>query len=734
MFKLSHKAQALSLFLFFIINVKFISGTNQEDAQPSIFTAIKDLFNKSLDIQQEEEVVVDAKKKLKLQIEQPSHDKMCYLVMDQMCKLADQFIAHPISLDKKFLKKMELFAGDEHPKNSLLNKINETETVFGYVMLARQLGQPVYSAQVLRDRQRIIQYLLNNETLFVEIQEQLKIMKATESYFISYFQKENAINEELFKKVYWGTWFNKLNDNEWGLEAGVRLGNLYDFVGLAMIPYMVSSLSAGVKNWQSIIKQEKFSGIKNLGQSVIDLVDPRKKAYKNGGFDERVNEMSASLQQFQEVQEEFVAAHHANDFQRVHELQREMEQQGRLFLGNLLNVIPQTLGDIAYVINNTSGGSKYLLLGMITSFAGMQGYMTYNSLQNAFSKQTIINHLQIRMTAVASYINALKKLAAIINTDPVLSRFIDVFAFNNLFTEQSSLSSDAKKLLALLDHNTFAGEASVFSLSGRVLAAHRLMQKVKEELVPECAFGGQIDAYLSTAKVFKKHQDTLAQFCFPEYIEKSLIPLVKAEEFWNLFIDANSVVVNNLLIGSDNPNNIILTGPNTGGKSTVIKGLLINIFLAQTLGIAPAKSLQFTLFANLNCYLNITDDLTAGTSLFKAEVLRAKALINSVRNLNEGEFSFTIIDEVFSGTSPKEGEEAALMFAQELGAISNSICTIATHFPRLTDELSDAHYKNYKVTVYKDAEDKWMRPYKLEEGKSLLNIAMDLLREEGIFN
>ena len=62
-----------------------------------------------------------------------------------------------------------------------------------------------------------------------------------------------------------------------------------------------------------------------------------------------------------------------------------------------------------------------------------------------------------------------------------------------------------------------------------------------------------------------------------------------------------------------------------------------------------------TPFAAFNCYLNVTDDLSAGLSLFKAELKRAKELLQTIRGLPTNRFSFTLIDELFSGTSPQEG-------------------------------------------------------------------------------
>jgi DNA mismatch repair ATPase MutS len=234
--------------------------------------------------------------------------------------------------------------------------------------------------------------------------------------------------------------------------------------------------------------------------------------------------------------------------------------------------------------------------------------------------------------------------------------------------------------------------------------------------------------------LYTKFENQRVHYTFANYIVDAQAPYANLKTFWNPGVDANIVVANDIIFGEENPNNIILTGPNTGGKSTVIKSALINLLLAQTIGIAPCDEITFTLFAVLNCYLNITDDLSAGVSLFKAEVLRAKALIEAIRKLEAGQFSFTIMDEVFSGTSPKEGEEAAYMFAKELGIMQSSICTIATHFPKLTELEDMKKFKNYQVKVWKDENNNWVRPFKLEEGKSTLNIAMDLLEEAGIFS
>lgn len=87
---------------------------------------------------------------------------------------------------------------------------------------------------------------------------------------------------------------------------------------------------------------------------------------------------------------------------------------------------------------------------------------------------------------------------------------------------------------------------------------------------------------------------------------------------------------------------------------------------------------------NLQTYLNITDDVGAGSSLFKAEVLRTQKLIDTIKKATPGEYSFVVFDEVFNGTSPVEGAAAAYSVGKQLSAFDQSMSLIASHFSLLT--------------------------------------------------
>ncbi|HSC24932.1 MAG TPA: hypothetical protein VLB80_01785 [Candidatus Babeliales bacterium] len=240
--------------------------------------------------------------------------------------------------------------------------------------------------------------------------------------------------------------------------------------------------------------------------------------------------------------------------------------------------------------------------------------------------------------------------------------------------------------------------------------------------------------YVALAKLYNDRQDKQAQYCMVNFIENSTTPIIDAHNFWNPFVNPDTVITNNIAFDGSCPNSI-LTGPNTGGKSTIIKAIMLNILMAQTFGIAPSESLTLTPFAKLNCFMNISDDIATGASLFKSEVMRAKKLLELVQSLGKNEFSFVIIDEVFTGTSPQEGEIAALRFAEHLGVYKNNISIIATHYPKMVDlqTTTNGTFHNHHVEILRNEDNSLNRTFKLKNGPSFFNVAFDILEEEGLF-
>jgi DNA mismatch repair ATPase MutS len=178
---------------------------------------------------------------------------------------------------------------------------------------------------------------------------------------------------------------------------------------------------------------------------------------------------------------------------------------------------------------------------------------------------------------------------------------------------------------------------------------------------------------------------------------------------------------------------MVITGANGSGKSFMIKSLLINILFAQTIGVCCCQSIVLTPFANMYTYINIPNIVRDKQSLFEAEITQCMEICTAIENLPENLFCFIVIDELFTGTNPKEGISSSYAVCEYLNSFNNSLMMLTTHFTELT-ELGDKHpdkFDNKQFTVIRDINGGFYKPYTLQDGVSDQYIAIELLKQKG---
>ena len=365
-------------------------------------------------------------------------------------------------------------------------------------------------------------------------------------------------------------------------------------------------------------------------------------------------------------------------------------------------------------------------------FAALEPVLIWAAHDGAKQYCDFLTFTHEKTNSIATVIRTARHLVLALDDAPELENLTHIKNAADIFKARTkSISADYKKLVGILSTSTFEGEVSLASRKGRVVAAFALLRNIRAELAPLLLAIGELDAYVACAKLYKKHEGKNNQFAFATYLNQDT-PSVEAQDIWNPFVGAEKAVANSLLLGGTLPLNVIITGPNAGGKSTFLKGLTLDILLAQTIGIAPARTFAFTPFAKITTYMNISDDTSGGNSLFKSEVLRAQELMDTIEKLDKGCFAFSIMDEMFSGTSPKEGEAATYAVAEDLGNHTNSILLLATHFPKIKElEATDKNFKNYQVRVVYNEDGSFSYPYKLTEGAADQTVAIDILKDQG---
>lgn len=190
-------------------------------------------------------------------------------------------------------------------------------------------------------------------------------------------------------------------------------------------------------------------------------------------------------------------------------------------------------------------------------------------------------------------------------------------------------------------------------------------------------------------------------------------------------IDPQKVVANTYEI-KDPKRMMIITGSNTGGKTVTLK--TIGLFTLLTMSGMPvsAEEAIFPLFDHV--FVDIGDDQSIQESLstFSAHISKLAAICEEAN-----EHSLVIVDELGSGTDPKEGEALAVGILETLR--KKHVMSIAsTHYSALK-EYGTLHEEILLSSVAFDLER--MKPtYKYVEGVSGQSNAFEIASRYGLHN
>ena len=179
--------------------------------------------------------------------------------------------------------------------------------------------------------------------------------------------------------------------------------------------------------------------------------------------------------------------------------------------------------------------------------------------------------------------------------------------------------------------------------------------------------------------------------------------------------------------------NLILTGPNASGKTTVLKSILINIILTQQFGCGFYTACYLKPYDYIHCYLNIPD--TSGRdSLFQAEAKRCKEILDTIEENKEEERHFCAFDEIYSGTNPEEATLSTVAFIDYLVKYKNISCILTSHFIKACKKLGkNKRIENYHMSVESNVNENNQSSikykYQLEKGISSIQGGIQILKD-----
>ena len=122
---------------------------------------------------------------------------------------------------------------------------------------------------------------------------------------------------------------------------------------------------------------------------------------------------------------------------------------------------------------------------------------------------------------------------------------------------------------------------------------------------------------------------------------------------------------------------IIITGPNTGGKTVAIKTVALNSMMAQCGLHVACREADICMNSNYLCDIGDGQNLSENLSTFSAHITN---VLDILRHVNRE--SLVVMDELGSGTDPTEGMGIAVAILDELKK-SGALFLVTTHYPEV---------------------------------------------------
>lgn len=178
---------------------------------------------------------------------------------------------------------------------------------------------------------------------------------------------------------------------------------------------------------------------------------------------------------------------------------------------------------------------------------------------------------------------------------------------------------------------------------------------------------------------------------------------------------------------------VLLTGPNRGGKSTLLKSLGAAVLMNQTLGVVFARQAEMPVFGDIITALSPSDTL-GEMSLFEAEIEFAKVVRGRITEASAP--VFLMMDEIFHGTNAHDGVEASQVFLDDLYERQAPVFSVvSTHYMDLPKRYGSKKLTQnlcMEASIDPADSDRLIYTYALKSGVNQFSSVREILRERGL--
>ncbi len=166
---------------------------------------------------------------------------------------------------------------------------------------------------------------------------------------------------------------------------------------------------------------------------------------------------------------------------------------------------------------------------------------------------------------------------------------------------------------------------------------------------------------------------------------------------------------------------IVISGPNTGGKTVFLKSIILSYLLFYHGYFVPAKEAQMYPYEGLFYFGNDLQNLQSGLSSFSGEVKNYIKLLENILSSN-----LILIDEIFNSTSSDEASALSLAYFDELHKKSKCHIIVSTHHQMFKTLI---HQERGYISCHVGFDTMSMKPtYKIIWGTPGPSMAIDIFK------
>jgi len=236
---------------------------------------------------------------------------------------------------------------------------------------------------------------------------------------------------------------------------------------------------------------------------------------------------------------------------------------------------------------------------------------------------------------------------------------------------------------------------------------------------------GDVEFYLAALAFKKRAEQAGLEVCLPEFVS-SQTPRVLTGLFNPLLLGQNKAPVPCALSTDRHDTTLLITGPNSGGKTRLLQAVGLAQLLAQGGVFVPARATKMSLASGLLVSLIQETSADQPEGRLGMELMRIRSLFE---RLPVG--AIVILDELCSGTNPSEGEEIFELVVRMLARLRPQ-AYITTHFLEFAARLAQsghiAELRYLQVALGPDAEP----TYQFEPGVAKTSLAGQAAKRLGV--